>query len=259
MAIDDEVEKSDAEAIVKEAEKSAQEMILRSQIAGLISAFLPPWLFPISVAFNEGLNQLTTRRFYTRLQGMRDAMNARLQEVDDSKVDKDWFLSEEFQTMLFESARQVTATADRKKIAMLGNALANGGIAEFSTESRKELFLQIIRDLTPQHIAMLRRLLADNSMPTEIRWRARPTLAGTDEDLVVLQMLAASGLVTESLKEPNVRVPRISFNSLPSSSEARHAFNEIVKGLREPPKRMFRLSTVGRDFLNFVSFSRIPD
>ena len=34
MAIDDEVEKSDAEAIVKEAEKSAQEMILRSQIAG---------------------------------------------------------------------------------------------------------------------------------------------------------------------------------------------------------------------------------
>jgi len=120
VAIDDEVEKSDAEAIVKEAEKSAQEMILRSQIAGLISAFLPPWLFPISVAFNEGLNQLTTRRFYTRLQGMRDAMNARLQEVDDSKVDKDWFLSEEFQTMLFESARQVTATADRKKIAMLG-------------------------------------------------------------------------------------------------------------------------------------------
>jgi hypothetical protein len=68
-------------------------------------------------------------------------MNARLDEVDKSKVDKEWFLSEEFQTMLFEAARQVTATADRKKIALLGYALANGGITDFSTEDRKELFL----------------------------------------------------------------------------------------------------------------------
>lgn len=49
--------------------------------------------------------------------------------------------------MLFEAARQVTATADRKKIKMLGNALANGGIWDFHDEDRKELFLQIIRDL----------------------------------------------------------------------------------------------------------------
>jgi hypothetical protein len=36
---------------------------------------------------------------------------------------------------------------------MLGNTLANGGVTDFSKENRKELFLHLIRDLTPQHIA----------------------------------------------------------------------------------------------------------
>jgi hypothetical protein len=40
------------------------------------------------------------------------------------------------------------------KIAMLGNALANGGVTDFSEEHRKELFLRLIRELTPHHIAM---------------------------------------------------------------------------------------------------------
>jgi|SRR2546425_1626658 len=260
MAIDDEFEKQDlARELANGAQKTAEEIIVHSQIVGLISWFLPPSLLAVGAAVNAGFTQLANKRFYARLEEMRNGMHARLQEVGESKVDKDWFQSEEFQTMLFEAARQVTATADRKKIAMLGNALANGSIAGFSTESRKELFLQIIRDLTPQHIAMLRRLLPDDSMSTEIRWRARSTLAEKDEDLAVLQMLAANGLVTEFLKEAHVPVPRLSSYRSPSTSESAHALKQIVKGLKVPPKRMFRLGEFGRDFLDFVSFSRIPE
>src|SRR5256886_6384215 len=121
MAIDDEFEKQDlARELANGAQKTAEEIIVHSQIVGLISWFLPPSLLAVGAAVNAGFTQLANKRFYARLEEMRNGMHARLQEVGESKVDKDWFQSEEFQTMLFEAARQVTATADRKKIAMLG-------------------------------------------------------------------------------------------------------------------------------------------
>ena len=160
MSIDDTPTDAElAQAITDEAEKGIEKIIVRSQTVGLLTWFIAGWPAAILAGFGEGLNQLINRRIYQRLSQLRDSMNARLNEVDSSKVNRNWFLSDEFQAMLFEAARQVTATADRKKILMLGNALVNSGITDFNDETRKELFLQMIRDLTPQHIAMLRRLL----------------------------------------------------------------------------------------------------
>jgi hypothetical protein len=276
MGIDnDELKKSGPiQEIAEEAQRGAQNMISRSQVLGLMSWLLPLWLGPVgggvAVAINEGLNQLADKRLKQRLQEMGTAMAQRLQEVGESKIDKEWFRSEEFQTMLFEAARQVAVTSDRKKILMLGNALANGGIADFSTEQRKELFLQLIHDLTPQHIAMLSRLLppAEKTAPApsldarspegtnDILWEMRPSIPGNGEDLLVLQMLAGSGLVTESLIPPKIREPR--FGGNPSQSEVSYLVSQFLKDLQKIPTRMFRLSTLGKDFLDFVSMSSTP-
>lgn len=253
------------QSIADEAQKGTDKIIIRSQIVGLMTWFLAPSpvgiMAAISAGVGEALNQLVTRRTYQRLSDLREAMNTRLNEVDRAKVDKEWFLSEEYQTMLFEAARQVTATADRKKIAMLGNALANGGITDFSGETRKELFLQLIRDLTPQHITMLRILLPPKDSPfgMQTSWNARPTIVPEkNDDLAVLQMLAANGLVTESLKPARLRTtPRFSITM--STSEAEHLLSEFIKDLQKSPEREFRLSQFGRDFLNFVSFSTLSE
>ena len=70
-------------------------------------------------------------------------------------------------------------------------------------------------------------------------------------------MLAANGLVTESLIPPRVRTPRFS-NTL-SQSEVRQIIGEFIKDLQQSPQKEFRLSEFGRDFLKFISFSKIPD
>ena len=276
MGIDsDELKKSEPiQEIAEEAQRGVQNLIGRSQILGLMAWLLPLWLGPlgggVAVAINEGLNQLADKRLKERLQEMGTAMAQRLEEVGESKIDKEWFRSEEFQTMLFEAARQVAVTSDRKKIVMLGNALANGGIVDFSNEQRKELFLQLIRELTPQHIAMLSRLLppnekvssADQSLAghegntSGIRWEWRPSIPGEGEDLLILQMLAASSLVTESLDPPKIREPRFG-GGIPSQSEVSHILSQFLKELQAPPTRIFRLSTLGKDFLDFVSMSSI--
>ncbi|SRR5260370_72291 len=246
-----------AQDIADEAEKGTDKIIVRAQIVGFLAWFLAPSVgivAGISTGVGEALNQLVNRRIYQRIRELRDAMYARLSEVDRSKVDKDWFLSEEFQTMLFEAARQVTVTADRQKVVMLGNALANGGISDFSNETRKELFLQLIRDLTPQHVSMLRRLLPheDANFNPQWRWNARPSIVGNNADeLAVLQMLAAQGLVTERIKPPKLREPR--FGSNVSVGEAKHIVTEFIKELQQPPGREFRISEFGRDFLQFIS------
>lgn len=257
MPIDDELENSESiQAIAELAQKSAQEIVVRSQIVGLIAWFLPPFLLPVVAAAAEALNQSATKRLHARLLDMRKGFIDRLEEVGSSKVNKDWFQSEEFQTMLFEAAQQATVTSDRRKIAMLGNALANGGVTDFSEENRKELFLHLIRDLTPYHIAILRRLSPSDESSA---WEALSLIRNPkEEDLLVLQMLTASGLVIESLDPPKVHEPRFG-GSIPSANEARHIVARFIRDLQKPPRREFRLSTLGHDFLKFVSLSRVPD
>jgi hypothetical protein len=251
-----------AKELADGAQKTAQEIIVRAQLAGLISFFLPTLFYPAATAVtaglaavNVGLAQLANKRFYARLEQLRDAMNARLEEVGESNVNKDWFQSEEGQTMLFEAVRQVASTSDRKKIAMLGNALANGGVTDFSSEERKELFLQLVRDLTPQHIAVLRRLMPDQSSA----WKLK--IEGKGEELLVLQMLHASGLVTESLEpmKAQVRLRRYGSAALSANNVARGVkeLEEIIKDLQRPPRRVFALSTLGKDFIEFVNLRRI--
>jgi hypothetical protein len=108
------------------------------------------------------------------------------------------------------------------------------------------LFLHLIQDLNAQHIVLLKRL------------QSREIRDPKGDGLLVVQMLTASGLATETLIAPQIQEPRFG-SGIPSVSEVNHIWTRFIRDLQHPPERVFRLSTLGRDFLNFVSLSRITD
>jgi hypothetical protein len=221
---------------------------VRSGLAGLIS------LIPHGVgsAINEMLTQLSQRRLYERLDSMLDEMGRRIHDLGKERVIPDWFKGEEFQTLIFEAFNQLPTINDKARIKMLGNGLANSGATEFTEETRKHLFLQLVRALTPQHIACLHRLVPrmDERYSEKMRWDRRPEIEGDGADLLILQMLAADGLVEERLQSLDVREPSVGSN--PSLSDVTRAVRQLLKDLNKPPIRDFRLSELGRDFLKFV-------
>jgi hypothetical protein len=85
------MEDSEFSNITEQSESSLQSMVVRSQIVGLLTWFLPVWLMPVAAAATELMNQVAMNRLHDRIREMREAMHARLNEVDKSKVDKEWF------------------------------------------------------------------------------------------------------------------------------------------------------------------------
>jgi len=69
----------------------------------------------------------------------------RLRELGEEKIDREWFTSEEFQTLLFDALRQLQVTHDSAKLKMLGVGLANSGADRFKEEERKDLFIRFVR------------------------------------------------------------------------------------------------------------------
>jgi hypothetical protein len=239
-----------AAEIREESERSIQDMLVRSGVAGAIS------LIPCGVGatINEMLTQLAVRRTNERMKEMFDQMAERISKLGDENINRGWFRGEEFQTLLFETIHQLHVTQDKTKIEMLGKALANSGATEFKEETRKQLFVQLVRELTPQHISSLRQLSPrpkpEKDFPDWWAWNNRPNILGRGNDLLILQMLAANGLVVENLKSTVARQPSVSRYA--SIGEIDKALNDFIKDLQKPPMRYFCLSDLGMDFLKFV-------
>jgi len=71
---------------------AVQEIALRSMIAGVPL---------VGSSILEILNGLAQRRQQERLNDVFDALKNRLHELGDEKIDRKFFRSEEFQTLLF--------------------------------------------------------------------------------------------------------------------------------------------------------------
>jgi hypothetical protein len=259
MPIDDDLDKSALAAeITEEAERSVQDTLAQSGLVGLVSHL--PFVGP---AVHEMLTVLALRRVYERMQAMLTEMGLRLRKLGKEKIDREWFRGAEFQTLFFEATQQLHVTHEAQKIKMLGVSLANSGATEFKDEDRKELFLQLVRYLSPHHIAVLRSLVPEvervgppaviAGFPKEYLekelWRRRPNVQGFGTDGLILQMLAAHGLVEETLK-PAVREPRLW--AAMSQWQVEKAVKDLIKELQESPTRYFSISKLGMDFLNFV-------
>ncbi|MBI3476670.1 MAG: hypothetical protein HY010_13135 [Acidobacteria bacterium] len=241
-----------------------QEKLVSSGIAGLLS------LVPgVGAAVSELMTELAIQRTNNRVKEMFEHFTARVHEVGEEKVDREWFRSEEFQTLLYEAFSQLNVTHDREKIEMLGTALGNSGAPGFKEEERKDLFIRFVRDLTRQHVKVLLQLVP-NYLPMrasgtveplneeterKLKWGSRPTVNPRADDLLVLQMLHAYGLVEEHINSSIVQ-PRIPAR-FTSENQMIGALKKVTKNMEHPTvTRSFRLSPLGNDFLKFMGLPK---
>lgn len=253
--------------ISHEAQRMLQEKIASCSVAGLLS------LIPVvGAAVTELMTELAIQRTNNRMHDMFEHFTNKIRDIGEDKVDREWFRSEEFQTLLYEAIRQLHVTHDREKIEMLGVALANSGAPGFKDEERKDLFIRFVRELTRQHLKVLLELAPtqlpmtasprqpgvqplDEETARSLRWNWRPTLRPQDDDLLALQMLHAYGLVGENLKS-SIEQPSIP-STFTSKSQIRDAVRKFSKSIENPKvTRAFRLSPLGDEFLKFMGLPK---
>jgi hypothetical protein len=180
------------------------------------------------------------RKMAARIMEVFEAFNDRMEQVDKKLVDKAFFRSDEFLTLFMLALEQIRTTHNKAKLGMLAIGLANSATFEFASESRKELFVRILRDLAPEHLSILNEL-----RPTLYNGRKavrRPIASPSGDRLVVLQHLVSQGLVTETLHVE--RMPTVNL-SHPAAQ------NMLKSYIETPPSKKYILSDFGVQFLQF--------
>jgi hypothetical protein len=184
------------------------------------------------------------RKMLERVTDVLEALKERLEQTEDSKVDRAFFESDEFLTLFTLTLEQIQTTHDKNKLNMLATGLANSAHVDFASESRKELLLRILRDLAPEHVSMLQEMKPVEHLGKQV---GRVIDSPVGDDLAVLQHLAAQGLVTERLEmEP--------FPNMNPSHPS--AFGTIRQLLEIPPAKTYVISDFGVQFLNFFETER---
>jgi hypothetical protein len=265
--------------IKEEAQRGLHKLVVSSQIGGLLHHAIPI----IGPAVVELMTDLAIQRTNRRMYDMFEHFTKKVKEIGETKVDREWFRSEEFQNLLFNAFLQLNLTHDREKIEMLGVALANSGAPGFKEEERKDLFVRFVREITPQHLKVLLELaprpvvlydyptitpgtqsfpasaIKPRENPDEktvefLRWSRRPIVSPDGDDLLALQMLHAYGLVEEEIKS-SIKQPNISHIS--SEGQARQALSQFIKNVENAKvERSFRISPLGDKFLKFVGLPK---
>ena len=257
--------------LTNEAKRTIQAKLMSSGVAGVLS-IIPG----VGAAVTEMMTELAIQRTNERINEMFGHFANRIKEVGEDKVNREWFRSEEFQTLLFEALRQLHVTHDREKVKMLGVGLANSGTSGFKSEDRKDLFIHFVRDLTRQHLKVLIDLIPrplqqshyppmgsnvpplDEGVVQRLMWDSRPRIAPAGDDLLALQMLHAYGLVEECIKSW-VEEPRIPV-TISTESQLRSAVRDFANSLAHPKiTRSFSLSPLGNEFLKFVGLPKEPE
>lgn len=246
-------------ALEKVVEQYAKEALVTGQDVALDAAINAVPVVGSSIA--ALFSGLARRRVRERLITVLELMTAEIASVEEDSVRKEFFDSEEFQTLFSMVLEQLQTTHDRAKLKLLAMSLAHSGLKGFSEENRKELFVRAIRDLTQTHIEFLADLLPDYSaMPPEwgedfiFRQRAaKANYMGTS--LMLIQHLLALGFVEELLKEKNISKINTSHIANWTVSQVNGMLAEFVQ---KPHDRQFRISELGRDFLKFLGINSRP-
>lgn len=240
-------------------------------------------LSPLGKALDKVMSGAAQRRLIERIVEVFEEVKSQLDKAGEAQIQEEYFMTEEFQTLLTLVLQELQTTHDRTKLRMLATALSNSSQIKFQYETRKELFVRTLRALSPEHIQLLNSLaskqitheefaksedslkdyvnengysLAElNYLTSSYAWKAGyikafPIIqAPKGERLLLLQNLAGNGLVEEAIgQKVSRRESRIKKKS---------NFTDLVTGFTPSPTgipvRCFKLSTFGEQFLAFVS------
>jgi hypothetical protein len=210
-----------------DSETTIQTIVLRSVIQGV------PF---VGSSIMEIFNGVAQRRAQERLNDMFNQMKRRLDSVGEEKIDREFFKSEEFQTLLFLLLERLHTTHDTEKLKMFGNALADSGDLDFKDDA-KEDYIRILRDLSLKDLLVLDDFRLKGWTPHihQIDYSA--------DVLVSLSRLHGMGLVIGNLKQKTL-------NRIGSSrTEDAQIISDMIT---QAPKIQYSLSTFGERFLRFV-------
>lgn len=150
MVIDDPVEKK-IEAIQQEMTErdiniSAFATVLLSQVP-----LLGPYL-------DNVLKDKRQERVIERITELCRLLSEEIKRLGKTKLDLNASQSEEFQSILLTVLRSLEITEERVKLRYLKNILINSVHVESVGNPNKKLYLQLVRELSVEHIVALQRI-----------------------------------------------------------------------------------------------------
>jgi len=244
MAIDDKLEKI-LDAYQEDAVVSPGSLTIEAAISAI------PLVGSSIASLVSGKAQARVRQ---RTVDVFSAMKEEIEAVEEQSINKEFFESEEFQTLLALAIEQLQTTHDREKLKMLGKSLAHSGFKTFGNESRKELFVRSLRDLTPVHIGLMAALLPQEHPDPRMNgafWNNRPERQNYDEvTKLLVQHLVALGFMVEMIAPLDTRKKQIrNILTQPNPDDEQR---RVVDLISKPPNVSYRVSLLGRDFLRFI-------
>jgi len=190
-------------------------------------------------AINEIMGGLAQLRVQERLNDVFDALKDRLDSLGEEKVDRAYFHSEEFQSVLYLLLERLHTTHDKEKLRMFGNALGNSGVIEFKADDKEE-FIRVLRDLSLADLTILNHENLKNWRPHVHEFDYGPDV------LASLFRLQGMGLVLAKLSDKQAPARR-------TGNPQQDDINMLTELLTQPPKMKFYLSAFGARFLKFIS------
>src|SRR5437867_6476516 len=134
MAIDDELEISLAQ-LANSAEADPGHELINIAIK----------MIPIvGSGIDELMSGLAQRRLVERILDVFGQMKSQLNVLMEDQIRKEYFTSEEFQTLLALALQEIQTTPDRKKLEMIAAALCNSGKVQFQDETKKQLYVRVL-------------------------------------------------------------------------------------------------------------------
>jgi hypothetical protein len=218
------------------AQVTAKQVAIRTLVAGIPYAGGP---------ILELVDGLAQRRTQERLNAVFVGMKDCLDRLGEEKLDREFFDSEEFQSLLFLLIEKLQTTHDADKLKIFANALANSGNVDFKADD-KEQYVRVLRDLSLSDLTVLNDGRLKGWLPD------MHTIEYAAEVICSLSRLQGMGLVLERLMAKEVLGGRTGSERL----DARAALSEL---LTQPPKKNFHLSEFGERFLRFISVAANPN
>lgn len=150
MAIDDAVQKAidifRKEITERDIHVSAVATALLSQV---------PLIGPY---FDSLLKEKRQERLIGRITSLCDLLNDEMKRIDQSKLDFNAAQSEEFQSILLTILRNLEITEEQEKLRYFKNVLINSIHVETARTPDKKIFLDLVRDLSVEHIVAVRQI-----------------------------------------------------------------------------------------------------
>jgi len=196
--------------------------------------------------------EVAQKRWKERVSELLQMFAERLAEVRTAIPDPNYFGSEEFQALIIEAIEQQRTNRFTEKRRMLACGLAQSGTQDFVSEPEKEVFFRLLRDLSMQDLAALKKL-RPNKEVARFNGPSKITVRQT-QDNTALNRLQGFGLVSSTLQLEPKNVADLM--SIRTQNDVNRAIGSVLSGA---PTSVFFASRFGLRFLAFLTGSEEED